>query len=228
MLLELTLRQSLMQQQVINRFHYNSGGTPASVTLSFALVHAFGAIPVGDPAALPTDSVLQAIRLAQGTILTHTEIEAKALYDVEDFYTRPFSPPLAGLRSSETTMSPANALGFRSSRVRQDIRRGFKRFAGITEEMVQAGGDLASGGETAATLIATRMADILEYDDEGNTLTFTPVILKFQEYTTPSGRKAYKKYATLAAQEAQMASGILWEYYDSQRTQVSRQIGRGS
>lgn len=227
MLFELTVRQAYEEQEIINRFHYNSEGTPTGQTLSFLLTLAFGAIPAGEPPTYPTDAPLYGIRGMQATTLLYTEIEARAMYDVVDFYTRPFTDGLAGRRVGEVGMSPANAVGFRTNRVRTDIRRGMKRFAGVTEEYFTAGGALLPSSITDAENVAALLSEELNVVSGGVTITFTPVVLSFEPYTTPSGNTAYRPYATLAEQLNHMATGIVWSPYLNQRTQVSRQYGRG-
>lgn len=226
MLYEALFRQEFAGQQILNRFHYVSAGTPASVSGSFALAYALGAIPDGTPPTFPEDTVFWNLRDCQSNTLVHTELEVKALYDDVDFYIRPF---LAGTNGFivEAGASPFLAIGITSTRVTQAIRRGQKRVAGITEGLMQANGDLTSDALTRATALADVMSENLSYDDEGNTLTFQPCVLSFEEYTTPSGRKAYKKYATLSAQLDHAAVGIFWTPKTTVRSQTSRQYGRG-
>jgi hypothetical protein len=76
--------------------------------------------------------------------------------------------------------------------------------------------------------LVTQMNAALTYDDEGNTLTFTPCISQKEEYTTPSGKKAYRYFSTELLQAPHNAVGIRWEAYTTQRTQNSRQYGKGS
>ena len=76
--------------------------------------------------------------------------------------------------------------------------------------------------------LATAMGATLNYTDEGNALSFAPAIISKEKYTTPSGKEAYKYYASEVLQAAHTATGILWEIYGETRTQGSRQYGRGS
>lgn len=227
MLYELIVRGTYFEQEVVNRWNYVSTGVPASVLGSFALISAFGAIPdVGVfPPAAPFYTIYA--NLSSQLILSSVEARAARDYDVEDFYELPFvNPPDIG--TSGAAMSPTAAYGFRTNRVRLDIARGTKRLAGCVEEAFGAGGLLTGVWVDNIAGIAEKMSEVLEYDDEGNTVTFTPCVVSKQEYTTPKGNKAYRYYPTLAQQLEHIAAGIEWQPYQSQRTQRSRQYGHGS
>lgn len=229
MLYEVVLTQTFLNQQCINRWNYVGSGTPAAVTPSFALTNALGAVAsvgVYDPAKM-----MKLIAGVQSNGVTFDNIIVKAIYDVLDFYALPFVEPLGGSQTGDS-LPPFAAVGFRTSRVRQDIRRATKRFVGVTETN-QAGGVLTSAFQTNSCLpLATAMAATLTYLDEGNTLTFSPVVVGKQRYdpetglASPTG-SAYRYYPTLAEQEAHLAQGVIWDVYTTVRSQASRQIGHG-
>jgi hypothetical protein len=223
MLYELIMRSTYFGQQIINRFNYVMGGTPAAVSGSFALQYAFFGGSGAAPAATSVVGELLDIVTNDWQL---TEIESRAIYSATDFFTRPFITPVIGEQAGKS-LSPVVAYGFRTNRVRSDIARGTKRFVGVTEAGVNEGGTIG-GILSAVQEVAVAMSEVLEYDDEGNTLTFSPVVVQKEKYTTPSGRDAYRYYSTLATQLEHVASGILWEAYPQVRSQVSRQYGRGS
>ena len=69
-----------------------------------------------------------------------------------------------------------------------------------------------------------------DYDDEGNTLTFTPIVCKKQKYAVPDSdpvRYAYRYFPTEAEQMDEIAEGVTWQAYTQTRSQTSRQYGRG-
>lgn len=234
-LMELTLTQTYLGQVAINRWNYVASGTPAAVSLSFALVKAFGAIfdQTAVPPAYPPNTLLQAIRAVQSNAVNYQSIEARAIYSPTDFYTTGFAPALTGAATGEG-MSPVLSFGFRSTRVRADIRRAQKRFVGVSENNAAGGGVITAATLALLDTIAQRMSQVLTYNDEGNTITFSPCVVGKFKYAIPGTspvRYAYR-YATPAeggeaAQLQKTATGIGWERYLEVRSQVSRQYGRG-
>lgn len=226
MLYELTMFGTYYNQQIINRFNYVSTGSPAAVLGSFALMSAFGAIPndLVYPATAPFAKIMQF--LSSAFSVNSITARAAAEYDPVDFYERPFPTPYSGLSGGDG-MSPTVAYGYRTNRVRLDIDRGTKRFVGVPEAAVLGGGVIGSAFFAELVQTATAMSAVLSYDDEGNTLTFSPCVVHKQEYTTPRGKRAYRYYPTLAEQMSHVALGIQWQPYPTVRTQTSRQYGRG-
>lgn len=227
-ILELVVQQSYYNQLVVNRYHYISSGTPASVTPSFALCYATGYIASRVSAGLfPNATLAGQVQGMQTSGVQTIAAYARNLYSNTDFYESPFPTPPVGINGGEG-LSPAVAYGFYASRVRTDIRRGMKRIVGVSESSQSAGGTITGSSMPALVNIAGQLGATLTYDDEGNTITLVPCILGLEEYTTPSGKRAYRPYATEAAQLAHVAQGMTWTPYTSTRTQVSRQYGRGA
>jgi len=236
-LLELTLGSVYFNQQCVNRWTYQSSGVPSAVSLSFALWAAFGALR--DVVAFPasggysTTTIFGQLRglLSQG--VTFQVLTCRALYSATDFYEGPFAEDTNGQSPGEGS-SPTLAFGYKSARTRLDIARGTKRFAGVSEAAVGAGGtNLNFAPNTNGTFLATAMSIPLTYDDEGTVLSFSPVILGTQRYNPVTGLpdvagKAYRRYPTEAEQLTHVASTGTWSQYPTIRTQVSRQYGRGT
>lgn len=226
-LMEVVLEQQFANQQCINRWNYVASGTPAAVTYSFALLEAMGWISV--TTALIAGTIGAKLQSIQNAGAHFVQATARAVYVDEDFFGNPFVASTNGaVATGATALSPLSAYGFRSNRVRQSIGRGYKRFTGMDEGAIEAGGLLTSAAQTDLQGMSDLMGDTLTYDDSGNTLTFVPCIVQKEKYTTPSGKTAYRYYSTESLQAAHLASGILWEAYDQMRSQVSRQYGRGS
>lgn len=227
MLYEVVLRQEYYSQTIINRFNYVGAGVPAAVSGSFALIAALGFIP--DNSIYPAAGFFNILRGQLATTLRFVSVDARAIYDVVDFYERPFVSNLFGVRAGEP-MAPFMSYGFRTNRVRQDIGRGTKRFAGTVETQVGAGGNIETGMVSQLQELADVMSDVLTYDDEGNTLTFSPCIVKKEKYHPPTSPTnwAYRYWANEATQMADVALGIAWDPYITVRSQTSRQYGRGS
>lgn len=226
-LYEVVLNGVLSNQQSINRFNYLMEGTPVGVTGSFACLSAIGFLLTGDPPAFPVDGLGEAISFVQTGQFTYIQASARNVYDPEDFYDYPYLANTVGQRSGNS-LSPVMALGITSNRVRTDIRRGQKRFSGIASGDVGTLGALTGGFLVVATELAGKIGQTFNYTDGGNSLSFKPCVVSKEEYTTPSGSKAYRYYGTEAAQLAHVASGVSWLPKDTIRTQGSRQYGRGA
>jgi hypothetical protein len=226
MLYEVVLQQRYFNQICINRWNYVGTGTPAAISMSLALLSAMGMIP--DDGIFPSGTILDQMRAVQSTSLVYLQVSARAIYDVEDFYETPFVQPQTGEAGGEAS-PPFLASALFTNRVRQDIGRGFKRFAGLTESNVSAGGVLDSGMVAALNVLGGLMSDVITYDDEGNTLSFAPVVVQKEKYLSHSDpdRYAYRYYVSEATQDDHIASGINWSAYDTARSQTSRQYGRG-
>ena len=142
MLYEVTLVQRYFQQVCINRWNYVGSGTPAAVQGSFALVSAMGFIPTGTPLTIPANGIFAALRPLQSNQLTYVEVIAKAIYDPIDFYGTAIPTGFNTGTNVNEAATPALAYGFVSSRTRQDVARATKRFAGVGEASMLAGGTL--------------------------------------------------------------------------------------
>lgn len=229
MLYEVTLQGRYFNQQVINRWNYLSTGTPAVVTGAFGLAYAFGAIPDGLPPLFPSDSILAAIRQMTTSTMIWTSLTVRAASDYAptDFYEAPFGTGLTGNQPAQGE-SPTVAFGFRTNIVRTDIRRATKRFAGVGEDVVDAGGVITAGGLGNMTDLAEKMSAVLSYDDEGSVISYAPCVVSKELYHPEPGKNAYRYYPTLSEQLEHVALGIVWSPYTTTRTQTSRQYGRGA
>lgn len=229
MLYEVTFTGLFAGQVCINRFNYVRTGTTAAVMGSFALSRALGIIPEGTPASLPNNTLFSAWRALVSTSFAFQRVEVRAAgnYDVTDFYERPFVPSVAGTFSGEQN-APFVAFGFKTNRVRLDIGRGYKRFAGVSEGASGPAGNLTADALAAANTLAVRMSQTLMYIDEGNTVSFVPAVVKKRKTVdSATGRTAYVYYPTLEEQMQNVALGVVWETYPTVRHQTSRQYGRG-
>jgi len=219
-----TLFSTYAGQSCVNRWNYISSGSPGGASVSFGLASAMGFVagftPVGG-------GIFQRLQELQSTGVTYDEVQVENIYDPVDFYTLPFLAGENGDNPGENS-SPFVAFGFRTSRVRRDIRRGYKRFVGVAESAIGLEGEIAAGAVPSMVALANAMSATLTYDDEGNTLTYVPVVLGLEQYTPASGKPAYRPYDTEAEQLMHVAQGFAWENYDYVRSQTSRQYGRGN
>lgn len=229
-IMEVVLQQTYQAQNIINRWNYVASGTPAAVSLSFALTSAIGAIP--DAGVYPTDGLMKKLAAIQSANVSFTVVTVKNVYSQTDFYSTPFTTPLTGAHVGSEDMPPFVAFGFRTNRVRQDIHRATKRFVGVFEAD-NVGGAVQSPIVPGLEAVSTAMSAVLTYDDEGNTLTFAPCVVSKEKYDPnpedpTRNHVAYRYYATEAVQMNHLAQGIVWQHYATLRSQTSRQFGRGS
>jgi len=232
-LMEVVLDQSFASQQIINRWNYLGSGTPAAVSMSFALTSALGAIfdEVAIPPGYPPTGLMARIAAIQATGVTFNSLTVKDVYSDLDFYSTLFVPNLFGLNADGNSMSPIVAYGFYTNRIRADVRRATKRLVGVTEGKVDSLGVLAGAFTAAISDVAAAMSETLEYVDGGNTLTFIPCVVKKESYPTsiaPDGgqRQAYR-YRSEETQFDFIAEGVVWDFYPNVRSQTSRQYGKG-
>jgi len=211
--------------EVVNVFNYQGDVNGVAGGDAAGLVNAMGLEPTAG--TFPADTVGAALQALVSNTVQWRQCICRNVYDPTDFIDLPYVPVATGSGSGEV-LSPINAFGLRSNRTRLDISRGYKRFPGVLESQVATLGDLTSGAVTALTLVATQMGESLTFTDGTLTDTFLPVIVKKEKYTTGSGKTAYKYYASEAVQLTKLAVGIVWEIYPQVRSQVSRQVGRGS
>lgn len=226
-IMELKVKQVFFGQEVLNVFNYLFTGTPAAVTPSFGLVAAFGGID--EAGVYPTGTILDGMRAIQVDALEYVSIEARDVYSVTDFYATPFLPGTAGV-STATPQAPFLAYGLKSNRTRTDIRAGRKSICGVPDESVGEGGVIIGGAVAGLATLASRMGQVITYTDEGNTLSYAPIIVSKEEYTpdeTKPERKAYKYYPSEAIQLTHIMESITWTGKPDVRSQVSRQYGRG-
>jgi hypothetical protein len=227
MFYQVVLRQLYAGQRCINTWNYYTGDTVTSHLGAFSLASALGFIEDGDPLAYPSGAMFAHLFGLCSNLCTFTDAMVQAMYDPLDFYEQPFNPPVHGGDSGGNGLSPTQAYGFQTQRVRLDISRGHKRFVGVTENRTDDGGVINSSQITLLNALGTIMGATLTDSSSGAPISFKPVILGKLKYTTPSGKTAYKKYATEALQAEHMAENLIWSPYENTRTQNTRQYGRG-
>jgi hypothetical protein len=226
-LMELTLNTTYFNQKCVNRWNYVASGTPAAVTLSFGLMSIMGFLPV--TTTLGAGTVGGTLQAMLANDLIFNSAIARAVYIDDDFYDSPFlTNTIGALGGGVNSLSPLDAYGWFSSRVKQSIGRGYKRFPGMVESATESGGVLTSAVLALMQDVSDAMSATLVFSDEGESLTYVPCIVQKEKYVVPdSGKNAYRYYADETVQLAHTAQGINWTAYENQRSQTSRQYGRG-
>lgn len=227
MLYEVTLFSMYAAQEMVNRWNYVSTGESAATMKSLLLARGMGFIR--DNGVFPATGIFAGIfGMSTGYVLFRT-VSVRAVYDAVDFYETPFVPAAGGSQLGDAG-APFETIGFRTNRVRQDIGRGTKRFSGFPDAWVGVNGNLSATALTAANTLATRMTAPITVNDEGNSVTFSPCVVKKEKYPVPNTspvRHAYRYYEDPEIQNANLAVGVTWEVYANARSQTSRQVGRG-
>lgn len=227
MIYEVTVQGTYFDQQIVNRWNYLSSGAAVGVTGAAALAIALGFVPTaGDFVA---DTFAKAWQDAVATTYLFDSVLVKAIREAPtDFYDMAFPSGVNGADGGTNPMSPTAAYGFSTNRTRTDIARGTKRLAGVTEPNVDSGGVILTAFEPSLQDICDRMNETLSYTESGSSLTFAPIVVQKEMYTTPPAKKAYRYYDTIAEQLEHIAQGIVWSFYGTVRTQTSRQYGHGA
>jgi len=214
-------------QEIVNRWNYLGIGDDGLSNPSFGLASALGAAEAG--AVFATGSLFLNIALFQTSDLVYHQCLVRSIYVPTDFIEIPYPTPKPGTGAGGQGEPPFVALGFRSNRVRTDIGRGYKRFAGLTEGEVDAQGIISSGIAAGVTALANQLGDTLTYVDGSFTWNFHPVIVGKEKIpATLTSPVKYRYYSTEVVQADHLASGIVWEGYPQVRSQVSRQYGKGA
>jgi len=220
---EVVLRQRYFEQLCINVWNYTTEAGIGVTPNAFELLDQMGFIAAGDPLEFPADTIAAAISALQ-VGAEFLSAEAREVYSLTDFYEAVYSPAINSEAASGEAQPPFVAYGLRSSRVRTDIRRGFKRFVGVGETWVTHGGVITGGGITALDAVADAMTAELT----GLTATYVPCVLSRDKIVdVETGRVTYELYPTEAEQQDHLAAGIVWAGYSTARSQTSRQYGRG-
>jgi len=209
---------------VINRWNYRGDVNGVVGGDAAGLVSAMGFEPVAG--VFPADTIAADLQALVSNTVQWSSVLCRNVYDATDFIDLPFVPIATGVGTGEV-QTPFVSFGLFSNRVRLDIGRGYKRFAGVLESQTNTLGDLTSGAVEDLGTLADAMGESLSFTDGTLTNTYLPVIVKKEKYTTPSGRTAYRYFASEATQLSNLAIGITWSGYGNVRSQVSRQVGRG-
>jgi hypothetical protein len=223
-LYEVTLVGKLGSSTIVNRWNYVGDVNEVPSGDAYGLLSAMGLVPTAG--AFPADTLGDAIADLTSNGLEWNQALCRSIYTPTDFRDLPFVPVVPGLQSGDVEAAFV-AIGFRSNRVRTDIKRGFKRFAGVNESLVNSFGALTGAAITLTTALAAKLGEVLDFTESSLTNHYTPCIVhKFKDETDPD-HPLYRYYDDIADQLDNVATGIVWEGYPTVRSQVSRQIGRG-
>lgn len=223
---EIALEQTYFGQQVINRWNYTADTIPSGQLGALLALVGMGFMPFTDIEAFGSTTVAGILQTLQSSEAIFVQAICKNIFNPLDYYAYAFPPDTHGISGGGDGMSPTAAFAYTTDRTRSDMRRGQKRFVGIEEGNVAAGGVLINA--SAFQTLGDAMADINLVPVGGSGVTFTPYVFGRVEYTTPSGKKGYKYYASPTLQADHIMRINQWVLKPQIRTQASRQYGRGA
>lgn len=232
-IMEVTLQCRWLGQTTINVFNYLWDGIGASPgTLSAALMFQLGwsAWDTGGD-FYPAGSFADKLQNLTSNALQFELVTVKDVYSETDFYEWLFPFPGASNAGSQgtATAAPFLAFGFRSSKTKTTIKRGAKRFPGVVSGQVAAGGAWVAGALEDMAELAAAMSAILEGPSETN--FFSTICKKnrvpVEKDGVPTGTFKYEYFADPLVQIANSAFPVVWDNITTQRSQTSRQFGRG-
>jgi len=227
-LYEITLEQKLAGQQTINRFNYESGAIPSGSLGALLLIQALGftvndAIPAFDPS-----TVAGQLKALQAVAVNWIQVVCKNLYDPTDYYSYPFPAGTTSDNGSSEAESPVIAVGFATNRTRTDVRRGQKRFTGLTEGQVGDVGNLTPSALASWQAIGDNMAIDAVADTGADTVSFTPYVFGRKRTVDLDGKVSYPYWPDATQQMAHAMKILSWTVKPQVRTQGTRQYGRGA
>jgi hypothetical protein len=225
-----TLQGRYFNQLLINRFQFISSSDVSPVEGCQALANALGAVDtsgvvLGNP--LPSGTLMGTLEALQNAEIEYIAMEVITPYDAFGLFERIFPAGTTGdSGSSGDNLSPFIALSIRSDRTRRDVRRGFKRFAGVTESDVTATGPVPTTlgrlGDVAASISGTITGDA------------GPLNVAFQSAVVPLKRvpdsdpPQYEQFENEGAAVSASAFPVTYQAEDKVTTQNSRKVGRGA
>lgn len=225
-----TLQSRYFGQLIINRFQFISSSDVDAVDGCQALANALGAVDTsgvvtGNP--LPPGTLMGALETLQNDVVEYIAMEVITPYDAFGLFERIFPAGTTGNSvGSGENLAPFIALSIRSDRTRRDVRRGFKRFCGLTE------GEITATGPTAPAL--NRLADVATSISGTVTGDAGPLNVAFQSAVVPLKRvpdsdpPQYELFETEGAAVSASAFPVVYQAEDKVTTQNSRKVGRGA
>lgn len=227
-LMELVLQGNTPTGMFINKYNLYNTSLGSGVGAALNVIESLG-YQSGTPGTPAAGSVLQAYLALTFSGFEFSQFYCRDIYDVNDFVqVNVTGNGWQGTRTVGTMEYAAYASKIKSTRTRQDIKAGFKALPPFGEsDLVSSVGTLTVGYIALVQTLCTRLADKtapfvgpIQHD-------FFWTIASKEEYTTPSGKKAYRYYETLPEQQAHLAFPVTWSPVERATTQGTRKFGRG-
>jgi len=225
---EITLEQQFAGQQIINRWNYISDTIPAGQLGALLALVGMGFTPFTDIDPFGIETVAYGLQQLQAVAVNWVQAVGKNIHDPTDYYAYAFPAGTTSVNGGSEAESPVIAVGFATDRTRSDIRRGQKRFTGLTEGQVGDVGQLTAGAKTAWQAVGDTMADVNSITVAGSAVVFTPYVFGRKKTVDEDGNVTYPYWPTDAEQFAHAMRINQWTLKPQIRTQGTRQYGRGA
>jgi len=225
-----TLQGRYFGQLVINRFQFISSSDVDARDGCQALANALGAVDtagVVQTNPFPAGTLMGSLEILQVPALEYIAMEVLTPYDPFGLFERIFPAGTTGdNQAGDDNLAPFVACSIRSDRVRRDVRRGFKRFCGLTEA------DITATGLVATTLgrlgdIATSISGTITGDADTLNVAFQSAVVPLKR-VPGSDPPQYELFDNESLAVSASAFPLTYEAEDKVTTQNSRKIGRGA
>ena len=223
---EVVLQQAYQSVAMLNTFTYLSGGEAVSTNLQMlGLANALGAVDTSGNmlSSFTNDSPLDLLQTMQPTSLTYVSLYITAPYDEAALFDEQFPAATTGEKIFTTDEMPRFiAMTLKGNRVKRDVRRSFKRFAGVQEDDIVANNLTSTFTDMFLTPVAQGFSNVISDAVPGVIDTYTPMTLKRTPEVNGEGKTVYVLPELEADAIAQSAVGISFTAQRLVTTQNSR------
>lgn len=227
-LMELVIQGQTTTGMFINKYNLFNTSLGAGATAALNVIEACG-YDSGAPTTPVANSIFARYLGLTFPLFEFTQFYCRDVYDVNDFAQVNVSGVgWQGSRPTSTMEYPAFVGKIKSTRTRQDIKAGFKALPPMGEvDLISPTGVLAASYITAVSTFVATLADGVSPFVGLGQYFFGWTIVGKEEYTTPSGKKAYRYYEDPATQYEHLAQPVTWTPIERVTTQNTRKFGRG-
>lgn len=211
----------------INKFNLVNTTLSESSNAALNIIESLG-YASGTPTAPVANSVFDRYCAIAGTGWEFTQFYCRDIFNVNDF--AQVSVSGAGWQGKRSGVKEAAFVTakLKSSRVRQDIKAGYKALPTMLDsDLTDVTGALVPAYITLMQSLVTTMSNGTSPFVGITQAFFGWAIVGKEEYTTPRGKKAYKYYADPEEQAQHLAFPVSWFPVERATTQVTRKFGRG-
>lgn len=227
-LMELVLQANTPTGLWINKYNLLNNSLSESTNAALNVIESLG-YDSGTPTTVVANSVLDRYLEMTFTAFEFTQFYCRDIYNVNDFAQVSVSGTgWQGTRAASAYEAPFVAAKIKSTRTRQDIKAGYKALPPMIDgDMTSATGALATTYITLMTALCTALSNGTSPFVGVTQAFFGWCIVGKEEYTTPSGKKAYRYYEDPAVQATHLTGPVTWAPIERATSQNTRKFGRG-